>query len=492
MFRILGNIAGKFKMLFFVLFGLVFFSLFVVNVKRIDRKLYKYAVIYLIVVFVLSYLLVKIKRRRVFLIGLVILSLTLRFVWVFVANTVPVSDFSLLNKAANLILEGQNSAIKGIDYFNAWVYQLGFSVYCSILYFIFGSNILVVKVFNVILSTGIVVLIYLITAKIFSEKAARIASFIYAIYIQSIIFNSLLTNQIVSAFFIYLGILIIVYKSGWVYYSLSGISMAIGHVMRPEGSFALYIIVAAIVSYYILNMLKQKEFFSRSKRFTSSDIVSMIAKIAVFILVFNVVLQLFSYSFKAMDITDYGFGNRNVYWKFVLGLNASTNGGYSNEDVKILDKYPVGEELYQAEKEVILERLSNRPELIKLMVRKFNIMWTHNDSSIQFISPGTELTVKQMNYIIGFEKIQFAFLLLLACLTIFISIKSKRDDMNFFIIIVLISANFAVYLLVEIQTRYRYFIMPAFFVLSGYCLAKIIEYVGGYIRPGTNISMNNL
>ncbi|HOQ01088.1 MAG TPA: hypothetical protein PK604_09795 [Acetivibrio clariflavus] len=57
------------------------------------------------------------------------------------------------------------------------------------------------------------------------------------------------------------------------------------------------------------------------------DIVLMLSKIAVLVLSFNLTVQLFSYSLKAADITDYSFGNRNVYWKFVLGLNSSTNGG---------------------------------------------------------------------------------------------------------------------------------------------------------------------
>ncbi|NLL05517.1 MAG: hypothetical protein GX270_06975 [Clostridiaceae bacterium] len=486
MFEILASLTRKIKILFFLLFGLIFFSLTVVNIKRIDRSLYKYAAIYLVIVLFFSYLIYKIKRRWTFLAGLVVLSITVRLIWIFTVNTQPVSDFSIQNYAANLILEGQYSVVKGIDYFNVWVYQLGFSVFCSFLYSIFGSNILVVKVFNVIFSSGIAVLIYLMAAKIFNEKAGRIASFLYAIYIQSIIFNSLLTNQIVSAFFIYLGILLIVYKSGWFYYLISGISIAIGHIMRPEGSFALYIIAGVIVLYHVLNVSKKKGMFSKSSSLSSSDLIWVLSKIGVFILAFNLVIQLFSYSLKSMDITDYSFGNRNVYWKFVLGLNPSTNGGYSNEDVKILNEYPVGEELYRAEKDVIRERLSDRSELIKLMIRKFNIMWTHEDSTIGFISPGTKLTTKQMNYILELEKIQYAALLFCVCLTTFMAIKSKKEDMNLLILMMLISANFAVYLFVEIQTRYRYFIMPAFFVLSGYCMSTIIKSFKGFFGIGNS------
>ncbi|AEV70373.1 ArnT family glycosyltransferase [Acetivibrio clariflavus] len=487
MFWVLASINEKIKFLFFVLFGVVFFLLAIVNAKRIDGNSYKYAVLYLVAVIIFSYLILKIKNRWLFLIGLSAFAMALRLAWIFLADTQPVSDFSLLNRAANLILEGKYSEVKAIDYFNVWVYQLGFSVYCAVLYFVFGSNILVVKVFNALLSVGIVMIVYFITAKIFNEKAARISSFLYAIYIQSVIFNSLLTNQIISAFFIYLGILIIAYGNGWFWYLLSGISIAVGHIMRPEGSFTLYMIVISIVTYNILNRPKKREMFSKRRNIESIGIVLMLSKIAVLVLAFNLTVQLFSYSLKAADITDYNFGNRNVYWKFVLGLNSSTNGGYSNEDVKILNEYPVGEELYRAEKEVIRERLSNKQELIKLMIRKFNIMWTHNDSSIQFIYPGTQLTSSQINHIVGFEKIQFTLLMFLVCFTVFMSIKSKMNDLNLFIIMVLISANFAVYLLIEIQTRYRYFIIPAFFILSGYCMAAITEYVEGGFKPRSRI-----
>lgn len=482
MFRFIAGVSYKINFLFIVLLGLAVFLLSVVNVTRIDRKLYKYAVVYLIAIFLFSFLMLKIKRKWVFLIGVVILSLTLRIMWILWANTEPVSDFYLLNKAANMILEGQHSVLRGIDYFSLWVYQLGFSVYCSILYSVFGSNILVVKIFNVVFSTGTVLLIYFIAAKIFDDKAARISSLLYAIYIQSVIFNSMLTNQVVSAFFIYMGILIIIYKRGVAYYLLSGISIAIGHIIRPEGSFTLYVIVVAIIFYNILNLLKKKELFSKTRNWKSSDIVSMFSKVVIFVLAFNVVIQLFGYTLKAKDITEYDFGNRNVYWKFVVGLNASTNGAYSNEDAKILNEHPVGEELYRVEKDVIRERVSNKFELAKLMVRKFNIMWTHNDSTIQFVSPGTELAAKEMYYIVGLEKIQFTLILFLVCLTIFLALNSKQDDFGLLIIMILISANFAVYLLVEIQTRYRYFIMPAFFIFSGFGLTKLIELIELYGR----------
>jgi hypothetical protein len=268
---------------------------------------------------------VKIKNTAFSFISIAFISFLIRLIWILIADTEPVSDFHLINHAAKLILEDNFSELKEINYFNMWVYQLGFSVYSAFLYYIFSANIFIVKLFNVFFSTGCVLLVYFISWKTFNEKVARISSLLYCIYIQSIIFTSLLTNQVISLFFIYLGLAIILYKPNTLGYFLSGISLAVGHIMRPEGSFMLYIIVFSILVYNGFNLLKNKNSFKDIK---TKGLVTILSNVAVLIICFNMFIQLFGYSLRTVGITDYEYKNRNTYWKFVLGLNASTNGGY--------------------------------------------------------------------------------------------------------------------------------------------------------------------
>ncbi len=487
MFGTIADIVSKFKTLFISLLGVILLLLSLVNVTEIDKVVYKYAVVYVLLLIVSTLVLYRIASRRFFLGGLIVFTLLLRIVWIILANTEPVSDFMLMNKAANLILEGKLSELKAIQYFNVWVYQLGYSVFCSFLYFIFGSNIFVVKLFNVLFSTGTVVIIYFIAAKIFNDKAARISSLLYAVYIQSIIFNSMLTNQVISAIFIYLGLLIIIYKSKVGYYFMAGISIAIGHIMRPEGSFALYIIVIAIICNSIFGFIKSKKLSQEDGRNKRENCIAIVSKIAVIVLTFNVVLQIFSYSLKAFDITEYDFGNRNPYWKFVLGLNKDTVGGYSNEDAEIFDKYPVGEQMYQVEKDMIRERTKNKTELIILIFKKFKIMWSSDDGSIGFIMPGTSFKQNIITYLVGIEKAQYTLIFFLSCLAIFFIIKGKDSSVYLYIIMLFIYGSFAIYSLIEIQTRYRYFIMPAFFILSGFGMYRANEFLVKYFLPKCKI-----
>ncbi len=467
------SILSKLKNIYFIFFALILCILSILNILKIHSRVYYIAgIVYLVILFFSSLLLIRIKNKAFFLISIVFISFLTRFAWILIANTEPVSDFYLLDYAAKLILEGNFSKLKEINYFSMWVYQLGFSVYSAFLYLLFGTNIFVVKIFNVIFSTGCVLLVYFISLKAFNEKAARISSVLYCIYIQSIIFNSLLTNQVISLFFIYLGLAIIFYKPNTTGYFLAGISIAVGHIMRPEGSFVLYLVIFVVLAYNIFNLLKNNKPFKVIK---TQSLISLLSKIAVLIICFNIFIQLFGYSLKSFGITDYYYKNRNTYWKFVLGLNASTNGGYSNEDAKILDDYPIGDLLYEKELDLIKERLKDKKQLAKLMYRKFIIMWSDNDFSIQFISPGTKLSDKNLNYIVRLEKVQYSLVMLLSFLSILFILKDKNKyNLIIYMLTILISANWFIYLFIEIQTRYRFFIMPAFFILSGYGFYRIM------------------
>ena len=95
---------------------------------------------------------------------------------------------------------------------------------------------------------------------------------------------------------------------------------------------------------------------------------------------------------------------------------------------------------------------------------KFVLMWLDNDFSIQFISPGTKFNDRELNYIVRLEKVEYTLIIILSFLSIYI-------------LILLISANWVIYLFIEIQTRYRHFIMPGLFILSGFSLYRISRFV---------------
>lgn len=93
-------------------------------------------------------------------------------------------------------------------------------------------------------------------------------------------------------------------------------------------------------------------------------------------------------------------------------------------------------------------------------------MWLDNDFSIQFISPGTKFNDRELNYIVRLEKVEYTLIIILSFLSIYI-------------LILLISANWVIYLFIEIQTRYRHFIMAGSKPRIGGFLGRRPGYSGG-------------
>ncbi len=80
--------------------------------------------------------------------------------------------------------------------------------------------------------------VYKITSHIFNEWSGRIAGLIYALYMQ-VLLSSVLTNQHLAVFLFYLGFYLLVtkglsHKYMWIFI---GISLSLGDIMRPLGSY---------------------------------------------------------------------------------------------------------------------------------------------------------------------------------------------------------------------------------------------------------------
>lgn len=80
-------------------------------------------------------------------------------------------------------------------YYSKWAYQMGFTLYQSLILSVFGEGTLVLKLINCVVTTGTVLLVHQTAKLLFHETAARLAGFLYAIYPPAIIMNAVLTNH---------------------------------------------------------------------------------------------------------------------------------------------------------------------------------------------------------------------------------------------------------------------------------------------------------
>ena len=117
-----------------------------------------------------------------------ILSFLIRLIFNLLVDTQPVSDFGGLYNASKLLLNG-NTSYNKLPYFISYPYQIGFVSYQTILLKICNS-LLFLKITNCIISSLIVVLIYLISKEFVKEKNAQIVSIIYSLMPFTISYTS--------------------------------------------------------------------------------------------------------------------------------------------------------------------------------------------------------------------------------------------------------------------------------------------------------------
>ena len=414
-------------------------------------------IIALLTVFI--YLMLKIKNRKIFIISLFITSFIVRGAWVLLVDTEPVSDFFLMQDAAMKIINGDKASLLDDLYFSSWVYQLGFTTYLVFLNKIFNGSLLAIKFINVFIVSFIPVVIYKIVEKLISERSARIAGYIYSLYFASIAYTSTLTNQHITTLFFYLAIYLILTKFNkrWTFV-WAGLLMGLGQIIRPEGSIVLLALLLFII---FKDMRINKEYFIN------------IGKTLGVAIIFFCVINIFSVYLINTGVTRYEFGNRNPLWKFVTGLNYESNGSYSHEDNELLYYVPAGEEKNKMEKEIIKERLSDPKKVAILFAKKTVTFWGANDNSFSFIYTDEDVYNKYNNISVAVEKLQYFIIIMLFAVGVWELYKRRRFE-NLHLFLIMFLGYIFVYMLIEIQIRYRYFIIPLLLIIAAYGIESIM------------------
>jgi hypothetical protein len=163
--------------------------------------------------------------------------------------------------------------------------------------------------------------------------------------------------------------------------------------------------------------------------------------------------------------------NQDPYWKFAVGLNYESNGGWNLADDRYVSKFKMGQERNQAEISMIKERLKDKQKVVQLFYNKFVTFWGGDDASIYW-SMGEMNRPNLYELLLKLERLMYsAFCLFLICI---ISLVRRKSDITA-LLLILIGGYAAIHIIVEIQTRYRFDILPAVFILVGYGVYQISQ-----------------
>lgn len=419
--------------------------------------------IWLIFALGLSFSIVRNDRIKRFGILLFIISFVIRLVFIIVFNFPQVYDFATLLDASHMFSNGDYSFNQWF-HFHTWGYQTGFVIYQGLLLRLFHSEFLL-KLLNILYSSLLVLFVYKFSRKISDEKSARIVSLLYMIFPFYLFLNTVLVNSHLATLLMYLGILFLIKKEkGFKDYVIAGILISLGNIIRPEG----IIVVLSLLVY---------EFFL----FDKGKVFNILISVFSFLVVYFSIGFIASFMVIKSGVNPSGLENKDPLWKFILGFNYETCGYYTDDD----SKYQVDRE---TEINIIKERaLGDLPRTGKLMLCKIDHFWlssgldletgSFNDKSMSVM--GINISFSDISGIaMSFNQCVNMFILIMFFLGIFVNRKKLSNEVLFLLIMCFIT--FFVFLFIEIQPRYAYFIHVSLFIIASLGIKSIYQFISKY------------
>lgn len=444
------KINNSLHLIFWFCFGIAVWIIFFSR-KQMEYQFFRLEILALFILIFIFSRKINIKYFPFLLFGF---SFLIRIFFALIIENEPVSDFAVLYKAAEMLSKG-NTSFNSTSYFQTWSYQTGFVVWEAFLLKIVDS-IMFLKIVNCAVGAGINLLIYYITKELFGNTTASCTvSIVYMVFPFAVLHTNVLSNSHISAFFLFLGVLLMVKRKqrhNIIQYGISALCIALGNILRPDGLIVL-VALGAVLFF---------DLFGREK------VVDTVKKAVAFFGIYFVVMAIASNIVMATGINPNGLKNEDPLWKFVLGTNYESKGSYSDTDLLLIkeymEKYDCNYE--DAEKQIISERLHQPLKLFDMMGDKVNTIWWSDgiiwSFSNDFINnlPGIVEGITILNQGIWY------FIILLLVLSVANYYKfGKRKTINL-IIPFIIFATFMVYLAIEVQSRYAYMVQIAVFIMA--------------------------
>ena len=383
------------------------------------------------------------------------LALILRITMIFILNVPLEDDFKTMYNAALFLNKGDFSLIKG-TYFINFSYQIGYTLFLSLLLKICNS-IIFVKIINSLITSFIVLFIYKIARIISSEKASKIVSLLYLLFFYPLYLNNILTNQHIHLFII----LIIIYlflskkliKYKWYYQiGIFAFLLALSNVFRSEA--IIYILSILMIVFIIINKNNYKE---------------ILKKISLFILIYFSLFSIFSFTTKLLGYSNTGLKNNTPLWKFYVGLSYKNNGMYNVNDQNIFFKN--NSKIYQ--EKIFIKRI--KQDYLKfpvLFLKKEVILWTNTNWNINLKNKFINTFLYKL-----LLDISSSILILILALFLIGIVPNKKIDNKVIYIQIILFVYYLVYLFIETSPRYGYNVQTILFIMASLGIDRVINYI---------------
>lgn len=413
------------------------------------------------------YLLRRYQRASWLLPLILVLAAALRLGYIYLVPTQPVSDFEVLYSSA-VAASGGDFSWNGDGYFSLWAYQIPFVLYEALIYK-FTSTMAALKLMNAVWSVGSVYLIYRLALRFLPRGCALSAAFLYAVYPGQISYVPVLTNQHIAMFFLLLGLVLLNEARSPIGFVLSGASLAMSNLMRPEGGIA----VIAIALYCLCCYLEKP----RAEKF-----LKLICALAAVLLTYFLLQRAAELILHALGLAPCGLGSAVPEWKLIVGLNTSSGGQLTGAESGILS---VTDDKARSQRaaEIIRDYFADCGNIPAFFFKKLTDFWTWSESGdFELGGVNTALITalgvsveSLVSYMVCAESAVRVSAYLLSAAGALLSARRSLSGRRSSEAAPLISAALMcgivlAYLIVEIQPRYRYTAMPFVFLSAASAL----------------------
>ncbi len=461
----------------YILVRYKYFS-YIVKDELFHTPLFGWVVLAYAAVFAIALLLILRANRRgrqqsiAWSVGIFALALALRLAVYSVVEYVPTSDFSNYYRMGVAFANGDYAFIaqKAASYHIPDFAGLGV-INGSVMRLV-GTGVRGFQLAQCVVTSLSAVAIYWIARRL-DNRSAPLAGLLFALYPANIFYAQVTTNQHIAVLFTLLAIMVLLlaveserlWKAA-AFAGLSGAFLLISQYAHPSTAttqiaFALFLLTLLV-----------------SALFKKRNPVRYAVALAALAVAFFGLHAAANGALIRAGLLDAESTQSSCYLtKVVIGLNPETQGSYSASDWGTVWSYPADEQ-----NDVCIAMIRERwaqNDMLELLDTKILRTWMLKDVSFDWVFAGQPSGTQRVDALTNaFRLLDFLYVAAVFLFAWIGVLLRRRDNGATDLLIWVILGQMGVYLLIEIQTRYRYVAMVLLIILAAAGVMRVLSALG--------------
>ena len=281
-----------------------------------------------------------------------------------------------------------------------------------------------------------------------------------------ILFNTVLSNQHISAFLLLFSVYILISKktenmNNILKFILVGLCLAFSDIFRPGA----IIFITAIILFLLITSDKGKYK------------IALLHILVLLVTYFSISTIASTIAIKT-GVSPSGFHNKLPLWEFAVGFNPETKGDYN---VKLAEDFLAANDATR--RQIVYDyTVGSLPKLPSLFLYKAQHFWldVYLDNSIGFLNNsyitvfGREVSFSLISTLL-YSMTSLYLYLFFGLMLLAVYINRKKMPKAQFLLLMVLLVYFGVYLLIECKPRYAFTAQIFMFIMSAYSLPYVID-----------------